>query len=816
MKVSHLWLKELLPGLPPAPALADALVSIGFEIESMATMGPSFSGVVVGRVDKVAPHPNADRLRVCEVSDGAESFAVVCGAPNVAEGQRIAFAKIGAVLPGDFKIKKSKIRGAESNGMICSSEELGLPENGVKVDGILVLPEGSALGSDFSKTLGPADTILDVTITPNRPDCLSHLGLARELAIKLGLKVNFSYAQPAASPSGPMPPSVAVADSAQCPRYRGRLIDGVSVGPSPDWLAGRLRSLGLKPINNVVDVTNYVLHLTGQPLHAFDADRLHGARLDVRDAKPGEKFLGLDGKEYALGPEHLVIADADGPVAAAGVIGGQTSGVTSATRRVFLEAAQFKPGRVRKGAKRMACRTDSSYRFERGIDPAGVEKASDLAAKLILELAGGTAGPASDTNPKPPARAPIRTTALRMNEILGSEYPVEKILGLFEALSASLDQAPHFKGADASEEITLFPPSWRLDLETPWDLAEEIGRHLGYDQIRTKSPLVRLPDPAPAPLKDLEDSLRSRLIALGLWEAYNYDFLSDAEFRKLYPAAPEAQPPRLLNPLSEDWALLRPTLLGGLLRSAALNFNRGARAVRFFEFGRVYRMEDGKPAERPCVAGLLTGLSPEVHWKGPGEAPDFYAVKALVERLLEGQAFEAPRKEAASAKPVCFAPEDALFHPRAACAIRLKGIPAPLGTFGLLHPDLTRRWDLEGAAAAFELDLSVLAQRPARAAKFKPYTIYPSTSRDSSFFVPSELPYAEEEACLSDAGIAELSRADLVDVFTGQGVPAAQKSLTVRLSFSRIDGTLRDEQVQSFVDALVAALTAKLSARLRA
>jgi phenylalanyl-tRNA synthetase beta chain len=790
MKLSTKWLSELVAHGKTPEELAKTLLGLGFEASNIETLGPQFSGVVIGHVESIAKHPNADKLRLCKVSDGKETFDVVCGAPNVAAGQNIPFAKIGAKLPGNFKIKKSKIRGEVSMGMICSAKELDLPENGV--DGIHILPEDLKLGTDFGETLGDADTVVEVDITPNRPDCLSHLGLARELGIHFGLPVTFTAPKITEPSSGPAPVPVNVQDAGMCTRYLGRTIEGVSVKPSPKWLQSRLRAIGLNPINNVADITNYVLHLTGQPLHAFDADTLKGGELNVRDAKKGETIRGLDGKDYSLGPINLVIADKEGPVAVAGVIGGEATGTTEKTTRVFLEAAHFKPGRVRNSANAIGCRTDSSYRFERGCDPAGVVAASNLAVKLILELAGGTVGPSNDTCPKPPELAPIEASPERINSILGAAYPEKKIRRILENLSNHL------------EGDTLYPPTHRLDLKTPWDLSEEVARHLGYAQLPKSDSPVRLPAPVRLVQREVEERLRATARALGFYEAMNYDFLSDPEFKRLYGGAYSGQPARLLNPISADWALLRPTLIGGLLRSAALNFNRGTTTLRLVELGRVFKRQGDGLKENSAMAGLLTGAFPAVHWRGAGSPPDFFAVKAMVERLLNPIPFDLD--------PDVTSP---LFHPKAACAIVLKGGPT-IGHAGLLHPELISRWDLDGDIGAFEIDLSQLATRSPKRAKFAAYPAFPSSTRDLSILLAAETPFGTVSKCLYKARIRELARVELVDIFTGKGVPDGQKSLTVRLTFSKTDGTLRDEDVQKNVDALVDKLQQELGAKLRA
>ncbi|MBI5595187.1 MAG: phenylalanine--tRNA ligase subunit beta [Elusimicrobia bacterium] len=794
MRVSYAWLKELLPGLTLTPeALSERLLNLGLEVASLERTGPAFTGVVIGTVVTKDKHPNADRLSVCTVSDGTASFPVVCGAPNVAAGQRVAFAKAGARLPGDFHIKKSKIRGAVSEGMICSTKELGLPDTGL--DGIMVLAPDAPLGTDFASTLGPGDTFLDVEIPSNRADCLSHLGLARELAVNLALTVR-PPAAAALSETGPAPLPVTVADPAACPRYTGRLVEGVTVGPSPDWLKLRLEGLGLRSINNVVDVTNLVLMELGQPLHAFDADKLSGGRLEVRNARPGETLKALDGKERALTAEDLVIADGSAPVALAGVIGGEPTGVTEATTRVFIECARFSPSRVRRAAKHHGLRTDSSFRFERGLDPAGQAGAAGRAAALIVATAGGRCGPLSDTAPAAPARPLVMVSAARINEILGTAHPAEAVEGVLRRLASDV--------RDAGPEMGFVPPSWRLDLATPQDLAEEAARHLGYDAIPEEISPARMPVPSVHGPADLRERLADALAGLGFTEAMTYDMVSDKEVDLLLGPASAVDAldrpvrrddlARLLNPLSEDWAAMRPTLLLGLLKSARLNQNRGVHAVRLFEEGRVYAKDGPALAERARLSGLWAGPWPErAHWRRPAQAPDAHEVQGLLAALL--------RRWPVSFRPA--GPSDGLFHPKASVQVLVGGRLA--GRAGELHPETLRRWDLRGAGSAFELDLEALLASPAAPARYSPVSPFPAVERDLSLYVDEGLEYGGLEAVVRALGLPALARVELIDVYSGSGVPAGRKSWTLRFTFSLADRTLADADIKAAMDAVMAA-----------
>ena len=797
MRISYSWLKEHLPLDLAVRDLAAHLPQLGFEVASVETRGPGFSGVVVGHVLSKEKHPNADRLSLCVVEAGSEKVSVVCGAPNVAAGQKVPLARVGAVLPGGFKIERSKIRGVESQGMICSKRELGLGE---EADGIWVLDPAAEAGADFAARLGETDSVLDVEITPNRADCLSHLGLARELSAYFRLPLKPRPAP--ALPAGSLPClDVKVEAPAACPRYVGRSFEGLCVGASPGWLAAKLESVGLRPINAVVDITNYLLMDVGQPMHAFDADKLEGG-IVVRFAKPGEKIKALDEKDYALTERCLVIADAKKPVAIAGVMGGFGTGVTEKTKRVFLESAYFDPPAVRRASQALRLKSDSSHRFERGTDPEAAWTASLRASELILKLCGRGVRLSEPLDRRAGDRKPasIVVTSGRINDILGSSFDAGAVESVLKSISAGFEKQ--------GEAVTFTAPSYRHDLATVWDLAEEVARLAGYDNIPYRTPTMALRPSRSLPAQAIADRARDRLAALGLCEAYNYDFVSDklaAQARIKVPLL------RIKNPLSEDYANLRPSLLPGLLNNARTNLNNGSESVRLFELGKSYVPAGAGVAETAQAAGLLLGPAAR-HWASPrGRRLGFYDAKGVVEDLLAGvPGWEWEPFAAASAG--ASAP---LFHPRA--SLRLRHPKGALGTVGLLHPAIARAWALEREEAAlFELDLDLLTQTEGARARFAAYSVFPGASRDLSFLVDASVRCADVAAAARGAGAAGLRDVELVDKFTGQGVPPGQQSLTVRLHFGLADRTLKDAETAAAVERVLAELKSRYGAVLRA
>lgn len=776
MKFSMDWLGQFLP-LPVGPdELSRHLLMLGFEVASMQSLGPGFTGVVIGEILDIRKHPNADRLSLCSVSDGQTTLPVVCGARNIGVGARVPLARIGAILPGGREIRRSNIRGVESQGMICSASELGLPEN--DGGGILLLPRDAPVGQDAARTLGRTDVVLELEITPNRPDCLSHYGLARELSIYFMIPLKTRHPDPPRACEGAKSREVIVEAKDACRRYLGRDLSGLRVGASPGWMARRLEAVGLRPVNAVVDVTNYVLLEWGHPLHAFDADKLRGERIRVRYARAGERLKALNGKEYAPTPEDLVIADDAGPVAIAGIMGGEETGVTEKTGRAFLEAAQFAPGRIRGTSKRLGLRSDSSLRFERGTDPETAAMAAARAAQLVAELCGHPVlSSPTDVYPERSTPPPIVVHPDGINRLLGTSHPPDRVLALLKSLSGALHPA--------GDSWTFHPPGHRLDLAGLSDLAEEVGRHLGYDSIGSQAAPVKPTRPERSPMPELCERLRLALPALGFSEAYNHDFVSASQ---LFRAGVAADPGcvGVLNPLSEDQAYLRPTLLIGLLQNAAYNLDRGAPGLRLFEIGRTYASSGAQALERTELAGILLGPPPlRPHWRSrPGPA-DFYDAKGAVQELLRRRPEVLYR-----------VPEDGpgpLFHPKAALELRLP--QGRLGRVGLLHPEALRAWDLEGrSVSAFTLDLDLWSALAAPARRPSPISPFPSASRDLSFTVPAAVPYARIESALD--GLPALSRLDLLDVYTGEGVAHGRKSLTLRLTLGLQDRTLRDAEIE--------------------
>ncbi len=807
MNVSYRWLTALAPELEGTPEqIADRLAMYGAPVDEIVSVGAEIEDIVIARVEGVRRHPNADRLSLCEVDAGTgEVFQVVCGAPNVRAGHYYPFAPVGASLPGGIKIRKAKIRGEESRGMLCSERELGL---GRSHEGIMELHGEYTPGEPFVPALGLDDVRLVVDVTPNRPDLLSHWGVARELAPggEAGLRLPPFPQRDSATSSAvrfervPREGSVdgirvVLEDSHGCPRYMGAVIHGVRVGPSPDWLAARLRAVGLRPINNVVDATNYVLYELGQPLHAFDLDRLGGGEVRIRRARAGESIVTLDGERRTLTEDMVVIADADRPVALAGVMGGQNSEVGEETTNIFLECALFDPKTTRRTRRALGMSTDASYRYERGVDPEGMERAALRAVELILAVAGGEVEPvAVDADPEPAEAPVVPIRPSSATAVLGVELGADEIVACLEPLGFQIIE----RGAD---ELHVRVPGARwYDVAREADLIEEVARRHGYDRFPEELRPFRPSAVPDDPLTGLEARLREFLVGRGFLEA------------RLAAFAPAtAGDVALLNPLSAEEGRLRRALVPGLLRQVELNFSRARRDCRLFEIGTVFQPGPGPgepPHEETHVAAVFTGARAPQHWSGEAPDLDVWDLKALLTDLAgelraRGCAIE-PDAEGA-----------------------LDGAYVPGSTFVMVDPDGARiggggrvadaaidapAW--AGAVWALELTLAgvpTTAERPV----YRPAPAFPAVERDAALLVPQELPASRVEAVIRDSGGATLETVFPFDLYVGKGVAEGVRSIAYRMRFRAQDRTLTDREVDAAVDRILRRLEEELGVRRR-
>lgn len=795
MKVSLNWLRDYIDFDGAPAALADLLTMAGVEVEGIDQRGVSFEHVVVAQIVSSEQHPNADRLSVCRVEDGSgHPRQIVCGAKNFKVGDKVPLALPGAVLPGDFRIKVGKLRGVESEGMLCSGKELGVADD---ADGLLILPKEALVGAPIGEMF-PSDTVFDLEITPNRPDLLSYVGLAREVAALSKGPVYWpggaEWRELAVAPTeGEDGFLVSVAPEAvgACPYYSARVLHGVTVGPSPEWLRARLEAVGLRSVNNVVDVTNYVMLETGQPLHAFDAQAIGDQGLEARLARDGEEFVALDHRAYPLAARHLVIAARGGPaLALAGVMGGARSGVTAATHTVLLESAYFTAGEIRRTARETGLASDSSYRFERGVDPGAVADASLRAVQLILRVAGGEAGAlfARET-PQFAERTQgerlVTISPVRCQRLLGTPLSPERIAEILSGFG--LEQV-------AGNNGIWRVPSYRGDLTREVDLIEEVSRVVGLQETPGRAQGVFA---AVSPVDheyDFALAARRRLVGLGFFEARSVSLLSDA-------AAQGSGGVRLKNPLNEEGAVLRGSLLPGLLAAAGRNARLGAADLRLFEMGRVFSPEAPAGVPEPTrLALLITGGAAGRSWRnGAAREADFHDLRGVLERLGEGAALEV--------EP---APADGLL----AQAVTLTLGGEPLGRAGQLMPARAKALDLRGAVFVAEIDVATLRRHVGRDRRFTALARFPSVTRDLAIVADASLPHGRIAGALRGAQEPLLTGVELFDIFTdakGEKVPVGKKSLAYSLTFRAEDRTLKTEEVNAAHARLKTALQAAVA-----
>lgn len=793
MKFSEQWLREWVSPALSSEALADQITMAGLEVDSLDSVAAAFTGVVVAEVVAKVQHPDADKLNICNVDDGSfDPVQVVCGAPNVAVGQKVPFARVGAVLPGDFTIKKAKLRGVESRGMICSASELGLEEE--TSPGILELPLDAPLGEDFRVWMKLDDSTIEVDLTPNRGDCLSLKGLAREVGVLNRLALN----EPEMTAQAPVHDDtfpVRVAAPERCPRYVGRVIRNVDISvTTPLWMIERLRRSGVRSIDPVVDITNYVMLELGQPMHAFDLANLNEA-IDVRLARVGERLTLLDGQDIALNENTLIIADATRPLAIAGVMGGEYSGVSAKTRNVFLEAAFFTPLAVAGQARAYGLHTDSSHRFERGVDPSLTRQAIERATALLLAITGGEPGPLSETASPDhlPAERRVRLRAARIEQCLNLTLPGEEIVEILERLGMHVV-------ADGDTAWLVTVPSWRFDIAIEEDLIEELARIHGYNRLPTRRPAARLGLRADGESRHPQARLRRQMVARGYQEAISYSFVAP-ELQALL--APGVAAPRLANPISSDMAIMRASLFPGLVKALMHNLNRQQTRVRLFETGLVFRGELDALEQIAMLGGLICGPRDPEGWTARRDNVDFFDLKGDLESLLAmGANVDDWRFEPA---------EHPALHPGQSARLRYRG--EAVGWIGALHPGVCAELGLKTEAFVFEVRLDAVTEGGLPA--FIPLSRYPEVRRDLALVMAEDIPVQALLDTLRQQAGEWLTDCRLFDVYQGPGVAEGRKSIALGLTWQHPSRTLNDDEINQLVDTIVAETRRRFDAELR-
>ncbi len=791
MKFSEQWLRGWVSPQVSRDELVARLSMAGLEVDSVTPAAGVFSGVIVGEVLSTEQHPDADKLRVCQVSSGSETFQVVCGAPNVRPGLKIPFAMIGAELPGDFKIKKAKLRGVESNGMLCSQSELQVGEGN---DGLMELPADAPVGEDFRVYLELDDASIEVDLTPNRGDCLSLTGLARE--------VGALYAIPVAVPAVAAVPvthdevrPVDVLATSACPRYLGRVIRNVDLSrPTPLWMVERLRRSDIRSIDAVVDITNYVMIELGQPLHAFDLAEINGG-IRVRMAEEGEKLVLLDGQEVSLRADTLVIADHQRALAIAGVMGGEHSGVSSTTRDVFLESAFFDQIAVAGKARSYGLHTDASHRYERGVDWQLARKAMERATGLLLEITGGEAGPVIEAVSEKdlPSIAPVNLRAERIEQMLGLKMDPVEIEGLLTGLGLTVS-------AEAAGQWRVEVPSHRFDISLEVDLIEELARLYGYNRLPVRYPQARLAPQAKAEARSDLPELRRLLVARGYQEAITYSFIDPKQFELFSPGA---EPLLLANPISNDMAAMRASLWPGLVKSLQHNLNRQQDRVRLFESGlRFVGQLDGLKQE-PMLAGVVCGSRLPEGWAQGREVIDFFDVKADVEAVLGF---------AGALDAFKFVPgKHPALHPGQTARIERDG--REVGYVGAIHPELSKTLGLDRPVFVFELILAEVAL--GKMPKFQELSRFPEVRRDLALLADEGVAATAVLDVIRENAGEWLTDLRLFDVYQGKGIDPHRKSLAVGLTWQHPSRTLNDDEVNAATHKILTSLEERLNATLR-
>jgi phenylalanyl-tRNA synthetase beta chain len=785
VRVSLHWLRELVDIAMPVDRLAHALTMGGLEVEEIEEAAPAFSGIVVAQVKKVTPHPNADKLRVTEVDAGTgELLTIVCGAPNVAEGQKVPCALVGAKLPG-MEIKKATLRGVESSGLLCSARELGLADD---QSGLFVLPADAVVGRDVREALALDDTIFTLKLTPNRGDCLSMHGIARDAAAITAARLRLPQAPPVASVIDDAR-AIRISEPRGCGRYFGRVVRGIDAAArTPGWMTRRLERAGLRPIHPIVDITNYVMLERGQPMHAFDHAKLRGA-IDVRLMRPGERITLLNGEAVDCQPGLLAIADDSGPVALAGVMGGLDSMVGAGTRDVFFEAAFFHPEAVQGKARLLSLASDAAYRFERGVDFEATRGALERATALTLEICGGKPGPVTDALGELPRRDAVAVRPARVRALLGYRVDDGEMAMILQRLAC--------EAATGGEAITATAPSWRFDLAIEEDFVEEIARIHGYEHVPAEPPRSSVPMLGLHEGERDRFALRHALAARGYQEVVNYSFVAE-EWERDFGGA--HAPVRLANPIAAPMSVMRTTLLGALMQNLRANLNRGAARVRIFEIGRCFEGAAADAAVQPeRIAALAFGTRSPEQWAEKRTPLDFYDAKGDLERLAGIHSL----RFAAGSHPAC--------HPGRCATVHLGA--AAIGVVGELHPRLQQKYELDQPVVLFEVLTAPLLEGDFP--RFRGLSRMPVVRRDVAFTVAEAVPAGEILAAVRGRLPPFVREIEVFDMYRGKGVEPGKKSLALRIVMQDTDRTLTDSEVEAVVASVKDLLDEQFQARPR-
>jgi len=766
-------------------ALAEALTMAGLEVESAVDRYAYLDSVVTGRITQIGPHPNSKGLTVCSLDVGDRELSIVCGAPNVKVGMIVPVAFPGTRFPGGFALEERPIHGVPSNGMVCSESELAL---GLDHSGIMDLGSEIPVGTPLAKALNLSDMVLEIDLTPNRPDCLSILGIAREIAALQHSELTYPDI-PLVEEQGDLNDisSVTIDVPDHCPRYAAQLVTDIAVVPSPSWLQDRLHSVGLRPINNIVDVTNYVMMETGQPLHAFDFDQLAEQRIVVRLAHPGETFTTLDEKQHVLSSEMLMICDGEKPVALAGVMGGLNSEIEAGSSRVLIESACFEPTTTRKTAKKLGIPSEASHRFERGVDPNGTLVALNRAAQLIAEVGGGKImGGLIDAHPKPTPSKRLRLGIDETNRFLGTDLKAGEIEDLLHSIEFDVTQGePGY--------LDVVPPSFRVDVHRPVDLMEEVARLWGYNRIPTTHPMTLAEARAVDSRLNQRRKVKQILIGLGFSEAINYSFIhpSSPDRLRLSETDPRRKAVPVLNPLSEEQAVMRASLVPGILNTARKNISQQNRDLKLFEVGRAFvSKEDNKqPEETEMLVGLWTGARDELTWYGTRTECDFYDIKGAVEGLLD-------RLDISEAE-FSAAPADLCRYVRRGYTTRIRIDDHLIGLAGQVHPEALDNYDIRQNVYIFELNLEMLLRHSTGQKQFRSISPYPATSRDVTLIVDKTIESSAFLKYVRDMNEALVEEIRFFDVFEGDPIPAGKKSVSFRIVYRSETETLADDHVNA-------------------